>query len=91
MSDDNTRLPLQPQAALPRAAPVPAISIWPAAVLREQLRSADAAARLRALAQAVQPAAPLNECVDDVVHCATLSADDPGPAGCRHRPRIRST
>ena len=76
MSDDNTPAPVAASGSTAEAAPVPAISIWPAAVLREQLRSADAAARLRALAQAVQPAAPLNECVDDVVHCATLSADD---------------
>ncbi len=77
MSDDNTPASVATSGSTAEAAPVPAISIWPAAVLREQLRSADAAARLRALAQAVQPAAPLNECVDDVVHCATLSADDP--------------
>lgn len=82
MSEDNLPGPVAAAPAAPAVADVPpsaapTISIWPAAVLREQLRSADPAARVRALAQAVQPTAPLNECIDDLVHCATLCADDP--------------
>ncbi len=76
MSDNIPQVPATAGAADSAASPSPTVSIWPAAVLREQLRAADPATRLRALAQAVQPAAPLNECVDDVVHCATLCADD---------------
>ncbi len=59
------------------APPAPSISIWSAETLREQLGSDEAPARLRALAMAVQPAAPLDACVEDVVKCVAISADDP--------------
>ena len=57
MSEDNLPGPVAAAPAAPAVADVapsaaPTISIWPAAVLREQLRSADPAARVRALAQA---------------------------------------
>lgn len=67
--------PVQPNNSNPPA--LPEITIWSAETLREQLRAKEASSRLRALAMANQPKAPLDDCIPDVVACAELSSDDP--------------
>jgi hypothetical protein len=50
-----------------------AIKIWPTEVLAKHLVSTDSDIRLSALAMAMQPAAPINECVAELVHASALA------------------
>lgn len=55
----------------------PAISVWSPEVLAHHLVASDAAARTLALGMAVQPGAPVDQCVDALVRAAELSLGDP--------------
>lgn len=62
--------------ASPEVPPGP-VANWPAEKLRMELVSADPLARQAALAMSVQPGAPVDDCIDALVRCAALVADDP--------------
>ncbi len=49
------------------------IKIWPAEVLAKHLVSTDSSIRIRALAMAMQPNAPINECVAELVRASELA------------------
>jgi hypothetical protein len=63
-------------AAVTAASPT-GITIWPADVLARHLASADANIRMRALGMALQPDAPVSECVEALLHAAMLNREDP--------------
>ncbi len=52
------------------------IALWPADVLARHLVSEDPMARTVALGMAVQPAAPIEACIDALTRCAALSHGD---------------
>lgn len=52
------------------------ITIWPADVLARHLVSPDANIRMRALGMALQPEAPVDDCIDALIQAATLNQDD---------------
>jgi hypothetical protein len=54
-----------------------AIALWPADLLARHLVSGDPVARTIALGMAVQPGAPVNQCVEALVSCANLSLGNP--------------
>ena len=62
-----------PASATPPTAP----AMWPLEAFTKHLASDDASVRLRALAMATMPDAPIDHCVPAIIHCAELSADDP--------------
>lgn len=61
----------------PPASAPPAITLWPVEHLRARLIAADAVIRLQALAMSVQPGAPVDGCIDEIIQCATLANGDP--------------
>lgn len=63
-------------AAEGAAAPT-VIAIWPADVLARHLVSSDANIRMRALGMALQPDAPVSECIDALIQATELNQDDP--------------
>lgn len=59
------------------AAATKVITIWPADVLARHLVSSDGNIRMRALGMALQPEAPVSDCVDALIRAAMLNQDDP--------------
>ena len=57
-------------------APAGAIALWPVDVLSRHLLSEDPVVRTVALGMAVQPGAPIQDCVDALAGCARLSVND---------------
>ncbi|MFZ4480424.1 MAG: hypothetical protein ACOYNZ_11100 [Rhodoferax sp.] len=54
-----------------------AITLWPVAVLAQNLVAAQPTTRVLALGMALQPGAPINDCVHELVRAADLSQGDP--------------
>jgi hypothetical protein len=72
MSD--SPVPTSATASTETDAPVAqVITIWPANVLAKHLVSTDPSIRIRALAMAIQPNAPVNECVAELVRASELA------------------
>lgn len=64
-------------ASAPTSASLAPIALWPPDVLARHLSSDDPRARTVALGMAVQPGAPVDDCVSALVACARHSAGDP--------------
>lgn len=56
-------------------APVP-VALWPLEVLKRHLVSSDGQARVHALAMVLQPNAPINECVEELIQAADLNVEN---------------
>lgn len=65
-----------PTPSAPAPEPAATIALWPADVLARHLGSQDPAVRIIALGMAVQPRAPIDRCVAELVGCARLSDGD---------------
>lgn len=63
--------PIEAQPALAK------IEAWPPERMREGLLSENHELRVHALAMTVQPAAQVDECVEAIITCVSLSRDDP--------------
>lgn len=63
-------------AATDGAATPKVIAIWPADVLARHLVSPDANIRMRALGMALQPDAPVGNCIEALIQAASLNQDD---------------
>ena len=61
----------------PEPARVTAIKLWSGAVLAQNLVAAQPTTRVLALGMALQPGAPINDCVQELVRAADLSQGDP--------------
>jgi hypothetical protein len=62
--------------SLSAPAPATAIALWPVNVLAAHLSSEDPIARTVALGMAVQPGAPIDQCVDALVTCGQRSVGE---------------
>jgi hypothetical protein len=73
MNSDASKNPAGVDTPPPEPASTHAIKIWPADVLAKHLVSTDAGIRMHALAMAIQPAAPVDECVVELVRASELA------------------
>ncbi len=64
-------------SARPSQASLTAITLWPAAVLAQNLVAAKPTTRILALGMALQTGAPIHDCVQELVRAADLSQGDP--------------
>lgn len=67
----------EPTTAPQEPVPPQPVALWPADVLARQLVCDDPRIRTVALGMALQPKAPIEQCVDALAECARLCAGDP--------------
>ncbi|MBC7708694.1 MAG: hypothetical protein H7203_01425 [Rhizobacter sp.] len=65
-----------PDTPAPSPPALPPVALWPLDVLKRHLVSSDAHARTHALAMALQPGAPINDCIEPLIAAAALNLDD---------------